>query len=205
MVHRSHISSKEAKSRGWSRVPSPAIQRETRKQEVGIDYMKGDYVTFTNCCAVGDNTGGGLTLTAGDSTSWTTSGTASDFTIGGNYEPYHIWTSDWADSSDVTICPQPITIVREIIKEKGVTQMEQRTLFKVYVVDPRKNGKILLDGRLVIAVNENQAMLKAGVADIADAAGLDLEQVDVYVDVIGTFIRPRKETQRVKMVKEEEE
>ena len=82
--------------------------------------------------------------------------------------------------------------------------MEQRTLFKVYVVDPRKNGKILCDGKLVIAVNENQAMLKAGVAGIADAAGLDLEQVDVYVQVIGTFIRPRKETQRVKVIKEED-
>ena len=83
--------------------------------------------------------------------------------------------------------------------------MEQRTLFKVYVVDPRKNAKILLDGKLVIAVNENQAMLKAGVADVAEKAGMDLEQVDVYVQTIGTFIRPRKETQRVKITKDEED
>ena len=40
-------------------------------------------------------------------------------------------------------------------------------------------------------------MLKAGVAQTAENNNLDLEQVDVYVECIGTFIRPRKETQRI--------
>lgn len=79
-----------------------------------------------------------------------------------------------------------------------------RSLFKVYVVDPRKTGK-LLDETTVIAETEEQAILKAGVAQVAEKAGLELEQVDTLVDNMGTFIRPRKETQRVKMVKDEEE
>ncbi len=64
--------------------------------------------------------------------------------------------------------------------------------------------ELLLDGKSVIAINENQAMLKAGVAEIAEKVGLDLDQVDVYVQAIGTFIRPRKDIQRVKITKEEE-
>ena len=110
------------------------------------------------------------------------------------YYPYHTWITN----------DNPATIIQEITKE-GVTQMDKRTLFKVYVVDPRKNGKILLDGKLVIAVNENQAMLKADVAKIAEGAGLELEQVDVYVQTIGTFIRPRKETQKVKVTQDEDD
>ncbi|MEA3431770.1 MAG: hypothetical protein U9R01_03695 [candidate division WOR-3 bacterium] len=178
-VHKSHITSSEAKSRGWSRIPSPAIQQETKKQEVGIGYMSEQF----------------LTLTANNTTSTDLTASYTGNSIDNTwYYPYHTWESDWSG-----ITP---TIIREIVKEKEVTKMEQRTLFKVYVVDPKKNGKILLDGKLVIAVNENQAMLKAGVADIADKAGLDLEQVDVYVQTVGTFIRPRKETQRVKITKE---
>jgi hypothetical protein len=34
---------------------------------------------------------------------------------------------------------------------------------------------------------------------------IPIEQVDVHVEHIGTFIRPRKETQRVKITKEEED
>jgi len=180
-MHKSHITSSEAKSRGWSRIPSPAIQRETKKQEVGSAYMSTNYlnVSASDCC---------------DSSSDVTLA----YSTGTNaYYPYQTWVSDWTYWSDDDI--------KKLINTREVTQMNQRTLFKVYVVDPRKNGKVLLDGFLVIAVNENQAMLKAGVADIADAASLDLEQVDVYVQTIGTFIRPRKETQRVKMVKGEED
>ena len=105
----------------------------------------------------------------------------------------------WGDS--VTIATLP-----NIIRQKEVKkEVERRTLFKVYVVDPRKTGTILMDGKLVIAVNENQAMLKAGVAEVAQKHNRELEQVDVYVQEIGTFIRPRKETQRVKVAKDEEE
>jgi len=179
--HRSHVTGSEIKSRGWSRIPSPAVQRETKKQEVGIDYMSANYV---NVGAV-DSTSG-----------FTTTNTSGDY-----YYPYQTWTDVW---DGTTWNPNnTITVLREIVKDKEVI-MDKRTLFAVYVVDPRKNGKILMDGKRVIAVNENQAMLKAGVAEVADAEGLDLEQVDVYVDVIGTFIRPRKETQKVKVVKEDE-
>jgi hypothetical protein len=185
MTHRSHISSKEAKLRGWSRIPSPAIQRETRNlnKEVGSAYMSGQYLSLT------------ASGTTDCTSNWIDINTVGDYW----YYPVQTWESDWVSAQSPTIT------IREIIKEKEVTKMDKRTLFRVYVVDPRKNGKILLDGKLVIAVNENQAMLKAGVADIADKEGLELEQVDVYVQTIGTFIRPRKETQRVKMVKEEDE
>ena len=190
-THRSHISSSEAKSRGWSRIPSPAIQRETRKQEVGIDYMNYVNLSASDISCATTSTSSNFTLTT-DGTYWH------------DYYPYQTWGDVWYGDG-THYGDNPTTIIREIIKEKEVTKMNERTLFKVYVVDPRKNGKILLDGKLVIAVNENQAMLKAGVADVAEKAGRDLDQVDVYVQTIGTFIRPRKETQRVKMVKDEED
>lgn len=187
--HKSHISSSEANSRGWSRVPSPAVQRETRKQEVGIDYMSDNFITFSgDTYAVASNTTAASYTT--DGTSWTP------------YYPLQTWGDTWYDNGDDI--SNGTTIIREIVKEKEVTKMQQRTLFAVYVVDPRKNGKVLLDGKRVIAVNENQAMLKAGVAEVAEKEGLELEQVDVYVDCIGTFIRPRKETQKVKVVKEDD-
>jgi hypothetical protein len=82
--------------------------------------------------------------------------------------------------------------------------MEKRTLFRVYVVDPRGAGK-LIGEKSVIAESESQATLKAGVAQIASDQGLELEQVDIYVENVATFIRPRKETQKVKIAKDEEE
>lgn len=83
--------------------------------------------------------------------------------------------------------------------------LENRGLYKVYVVDPRGSGIVLMDGKTVIATNEGEAILKAGVAQVANEKGLELEQVDHYAEHISNFIRPRKETQRVKVVKEEEE
>lgn len=91
------------------------------------------------------------------------------------------------------------------IKEKEVTkEMNKRSLFKVYVVDPRRKGKLLLE-QSVIAENENQAMMKSDLVKVAGEAGLDLDQVDVYAELIDTFIRARKETQRVKIAKDEED
>jgi hypothetical protein len=81
---------------------------------------------------------------------------------------------------------------------------DKRTLFKVYVVDPRGTGK-LIGEKTVIADNESQATLKAGVAQIASEQGLELEQVDIYVENIAQFIRPRKETQKVRIAKDEDE
>jgi len=176
-IHRSHISSKRAKAQGWGRVPLLDIRQETRalRKEVGVKYMDGNYVSWV------------------DSNSCTSLGTTAT------------WGGAWSVDPAVNYEYQP-TVIREIIREKEVTkEVEKRTLFRVYVVNPKKNGSILMDGKLVIALNENQAMLKAGVAQVADREGLDLEQVDVYVDCIGTFIRPRKETQRVRIAKTDED
>ena len=82
---------------------------------------------------------------------------------------------------------------------------EQRSLFRVYVVNPKGGGKVLLDGKCVIADNSNQATLKAGVAAIAEQEGLDLEQIDVYAEHVAQFVRPRRETQKVRIAKEDEE
>ncbi len=183
--HRSHISSSRAKARGWSRVPSYETRLDTYnlKEEVGTNYMD-DYLSLT--CT---------TTNAGA----TTFGDAVDTT------DYYTWGGSWNDyrSGDTY---QPVTIVKEIIKEKVVTkEVEQRTLYRVYVVDPRKGGQILLNGEPVIAKNENQAMLKVGILTIAEKVGREIEDLDVYVEEVGTFIRPKKDTQRVKVVKTDEE
>lgn len=73
------------------------------------------------------------------------------------------------------------------------------------MVDPRKAGKVLLDGKPIIAASESEATLKAGVAQVADEANLDLDQVDIHVEHVGDFIRPRKDTQKVKIAKDDED
>lgn len=188
--HRSHISSKEAKTRGWGRVPDESVRAETYSmaKEVGTDFMVNQYMTLT---ASGDSCDVASTTTTG--TTWYDAGTTT--------VPYQTWIQPWYGDYD----PGGTVTIREIIKEKVVTkEVEQRTLFKVYVVDPRKSGKILAE-EAVIAENENQAMLKAGVVQVCAKEGLELEQADVYCQKIGTFIRPRKDTQRVKVVKTDEE
>lgn len=81
--------------------------------------------------------------------------------------------------------------------------MELRSLYRVWVVDPRNTGKVLLAGLPVIADSEGQAMMKAGVAKIAEDAGLELEQVDAYAEHVGKFIRAKKGVQEVKIVAED--
>ncbi len=80
-----------------------------------------------------------------------------------------------------------------------------RGLYKIYVVDPRNSGKVLMDGKGAIAESEEKALLKAGVAQAASEAGLELEQVDIYAELVATFIRPRTDTQKVKIVKDDKE
>ncbi len=94
--------------------------------------------------------------------------------------------------------------VRELEEQVRKGEPQMRSLFKVYIVNPKKNGT-LLDEKTVIAETEEQALLKAGVAQVADTAGLDLEQVDTLVENLGVFIRPRQETQRVKVTKEDDD
>lgn len=79
-----------------------------------------------------------------------------------------------------------------------------RSLYKVYVVDPRKAGKVLMDGKTVIAISEGEAQMKAGVGEVIAKEGLDFEQVDVYCEKVAEFIRPRKDTQKVVIAKDEE-
>lgn len=197
--HRSHISSREAKARGRSVIPPWSVRQETLNMINEGDYMAGNYVSFS----AGDiSDTGSTTLASGDPTT------------------YHTWGSTWADSISTEVQSydylpasyfhptervQVIERVTEIIKEKEVTKVaDLRTLFRVYVVDPRKNGKVLMDGKPIIAENENQAMLKAGVAQVAAEQNVDIEELDVYVDEVGTFIRPRKSTQKVRIVKEDD-
>lgn len=77
-----------------------------------------------------------------------------------------------------------------------------RSVFKVYVVDPKGSGKVLLDGKSVIAVSEGEAQLKAGVGQVASDAGLDVDQVDIYCEKVAEFVRPRRETQKVVIAKD---
>ena len=125
---------------------------------------------------------------------------------------YYTWIQPWTDDVYYDIPPplvrreQVIPNVVQIIKESEVTKVaDLRTLFRVYVVNPKKNGKILVNGEAVIAVNENQAMLKAGVAQVAAKENVDIEDLDVYVEEVGTFIRPRKKAEKVRIVKADEE
>ena len=121
-----------------------------------------------------------------------------------NTTDYYTWAGSWNDCNDGSIY-QPVTIVKEIIKQSEVKLVEERSLWRIYVVDPRKGGNVLMNGNVVVAKNENEALLKAGVAQVATDIGRELDQVDVYAEKIGTFIRPRKETQRVKITKEDED
>jgi hypothetical protein len=81
---------------------------------------------------------------------------------------------------------------------------QPRSLWRVYVVDPRGSGKVIAEGlKPVVAVTEGEAQLKAGVGQIAAEAGLDIEQVDIYCEKIAEFIRPRRETQKVVLAKDD--
>jgi hypothetical protein len=82
---------------------------------------------------------------------------------------------------------------------------QNRSLWRVYVVDPRGSGKVLMDGaKPVVAVTEGEAQLKAGVGQVAAEAGLDIEQVDIYCEKIAEFVRPRRETQKVVLAKDDD-
>jgi hypothetical protein len=79
---------------------------------------------------------------------------------------------------------------------------EMRGLYKVYVVDPRKQGKLLEEATVI--AKEDTVFLKIDIAGIARKVGLDVDEVDVITQFIGD-VRARKEAQRVKVVKGEDE
>lgn len=151
---------------------------------------------------------------AGDYLNWTT--TWGDTAAGTTTDGMPYCVTPWYNADDpYTYQPTGTVTIKSADTEELKRKVEElekrlggeakmRSLFKVYVVDPRKTGKLLAE-TTVIAETEEQAILKAGVAQIAEKAGLELEQIDTLVNNMGEFIRPRKETQRVKMVKDEED
>lgn len=169
-VHRSHISSKRAKARGWSRIPPPEVRAETMSLG-GINVSTSNYLANTGTP--------GLYFTGAET-----------------------WGDVIYSSPDLTFArTSPIT-ADDLINERQVTKM--RALYRVYVVDPRKGGKVLLDGELVIANDEGEAKMKSTAAQVARGVGLELDQVDICAELVEKFIRPRKETQRVRIAKDEE-
>ena len=202
--HHSHISSKRAKSEGWSRVPPLSVRAETYSmiEEANKNYMSGEYVSWTT---TNSSAGDPVTTYATWTGAWPV--TTGDYWYNYNDDYY---TVPYTPSPTITIIDKNSEVeelkrkVENLIKQGG-DKVEKRTLYRVYMVDPRKNGQILMSGKEVIAENENQAMLKVGVAEVAASVGVDLEEVDVFVEVVATFIRPRKSTQRVKVVKDNDE
>lgn len=185
--HKSHIRSREATARGWSNIPPWSVRQETLSliEEGNQNFMENSYASLTVPSTYGGFSG----------------------TITGDY---YTWVQPWLHDSQPYYPPiervQIIERVSNIINESEVTKVaDLRTLFRVYVVNPKKNGKVLMDGKTLIAENENQAMLKAGVAQVAASEGVDIEDLDVYVEKVGTFIRPRKKAEKVRIVKESEE
>jgi len=89
--------------------------------------------------------------------------------------------------------------------ESDESHMMKRSLYRVWVIDPRGAGKVLMEGKPVIADNENQALMKAGAAQAAAENGLDIEQVDTYAEHVSRFIRMRRETQKVRIAKDGDE
>jgi hypothetical protein len=87
-----------------------------------------------------------------------------------------------------------------------------RSLWKLYVVDPRGPGRLLFESEPIIAATENEVQLKSGIGKVISDAGLDVlepvrdwgyaPQVDIYCEKIAEFIRPRKDTQKVVLAKD---
>lgn len=145
----------------------------------------GEYITWTS----------GATGDATTSTTWS----------GNGY--YLSGSDDCVNCNDITFQSVEVSELEQRVKElekKLKKEGKMRSLYKVYVVDPRKAG-VLLDEKTVITETEEQALLKAGVAQTAEKVGLELERIDTFVEQIGEFIRPRKETQKVKMVKDDDD
>lgn len=92
-----------------------------------------------------------------------------------------------------------------ITKEGGdiMSEDKRRSVFQVFAVDP-KTAKILIDER-VVARDANEATLKAvAKTQTAERAADFLDRVDIgCAVVVEGFIRPKKETQKVTIEKEE--
>ena len=78
---------------------------------------------------------------------------------------------------------------------------EKRKLCRVYVVDPRGEGAVLLEKLVIVpeSGDDSRAILKA----LVGSSITSLDKVDTYVEEIATFIRGGKETQKVVIVKDD--
>lgn len=129
--------------------------------------------------------------TGGGDCTITTSGTTSNDTLCISSGAY-----DWGTTSGYITFGDP--------QEEKRKEGKMRGIYTIYVVDPRKQGKVLAKIEDIIATDEEQAILKANVGAVAEKAGRDIEQVDIKAVGTGDFIRARKETRQVKIVKEED-
>jgi hypothetical protein len=89
------------------------------------------------------------------------------------------------------------------IQEGGETMSENknRSVYRVIAVD-WKTGKVVLD-EIVVEKNEQMATMKAMTQS---KVTIDLDRVDIGCTVvIADFVRPKKETQKVVIEKEEKE
>lgn len=81
--------------------------------------------------------------------------------------------------------------------------MEKRKLCRVYVVNPKGEGDVVLE-KLVI-VPENADDSKAILKSLAGKEIKDLDKFDIYVEDISTFIRGKKDIQKVKVITADDE
>ena len=78
----------------------------------------------------------------------------------------------------------------------------------MYVVDPRGEGAVLLEKLVIVPERDDgsRAILKAeGVVLLVGSSITSLDKVDTYVEEIATFIRGGEETQKVVIVKDDDE
>ena len=70
----------------------------------------------------------------------------------------------------------------------GMSALEM--LFNVHVINPY-NGEVVIDGKVVAAESENDAIRKSGVEKIAYEMGVQLEELQIYVSRAGTSVEER--------------
>jgi len=80
-----------------------------------------------------------------------------------------------------------------------------RALFRVVVVNPKKNGKVLLD-ETVIVKDEKEAGFKANIGVAVKSANLEYEDVDIHIEAITPhFIRAKEKPKKVRVIEKDED
>lgn len=111
--------------------------------------------------------------------------------------------STWGGSVPTAPEPFPEAHFKEFhhIRYHSLPQKEERhmrALYRITVVDPKSEA--IAGEYQVVAQNEEQALLKA---NLVERVRKNPEKYDFCVEVVGS-VRAKRETQRVKMVKDEE-